>query len=373
MKRFKDTKMVFIGFVALVVLSVGSAKADFTFGEPTNLGPTINSSYGDTDGFTSFDGLEFYLVSSRSSSIANSWDIWVSTRTTINEDWGAPVNPGSPLNTSYIDEPLCISTDGLELYIASSRPGGFGHEDIWLSKRKSKEDAWETPVNLGPKVNSSAHEYGGWISVNGLELYFNSMRSGGIGGLDIYVARRTTTSDEWETPINLGEVVNSSTHDINPSMSGNGLWLFFSDYPGSTPRQGGFGSGDIWMSMRASILDPWEEPVNLGPVVNSPAWDGVPMLTSDGSTLYFSSTRAGGFGGDWGDIYQAPIIPIVDFNGDRIVDASDMCIMVDHWGENYPLCDIGPTPMGDGIVDVEDLKVLAEHLFEILPGRPINP
>ena len=97
------------------------------------------------------------------------------------------------------------------------------------------------------------------------------------------------------------------------------------------------------------------------------------MLTSDGSTLYFSSTRAGGFGGDWGDIYQAPIIPIVDFNGDRIVDASDMCIMVDHWGENYPLCDIGPTPMGDGIVDVEDLKVLAEHLFEILPGRPINP
>jgi hypothetical protein len=41
-----------------------------------------------------------------------------------------------------------------------------------------------------------------------------------------------------------------------------------------------------------------------------------------------------------------------------------MCIMVDYWGENYPLCDIGPMPWGDGIVDVEDLKVLAEHLFE---------
>jgi N-acetylneuraminic acid mutarotase len=57
-----------------------------------------------------------------------------------------------------------------------------------------------------------------------------------------------------------------------------------------------------------------------------------------------------------------------DFNGDGIVDATDMCIMVDHWGENYPLCDIGPSPFGDGIVDVQDLIVLAEHLFEeILP------
>jgi hypothetical protein len=47
--------------------------------------------------------------------------------------------------------------------------------------------------------------------------------------------------------------------------------------------------------------------------------------------------------------------------------------MVDHWGEDYPLCDIGPMPWGDGVVDVEDLIVLAEHLFEQLPGRPIEP
>ena len=57
----------------------------------------------------------------------------------------------------------------------------------------------------------------------------------------------------------------------------------------------------------------------------------------------------------------------IDLNGDGIVDAADMCIMVDHWGENYSLCDIGPTPLGDGIVDVEDLTVLAEHLFEEVP------
>jgi hypothetical protein len=55
---------------------------------------------------------------------------------------------------------------------------------------------------------------------------------------------------------------------------------------------------------------------------------------------------------------------IIDFNGDGIVDAADMCIMIDHWGENYSLCDIGPTPFGDGIIDVQDLVVLSEHLFE---------
>jgi hypothetical protein len=82
--------------------------------------------------------------------------------------------------------------------------------------------------------------------------------------------------------------------------------------------------------------------------------------------LYFSSERPGGFGGPYGDIYQAPIVPIVDLNGDGIVDSADMCITVDHWGEYYTLCDIGPTPLGDGIVDVQDLIVLSGHLFEDL-------
>jgi hypothetical protein len=54
----------------------------------------------------------------------------------------------------------------------------------------------------------------------------------------------------------------------------------------------------------------------------------------------------------------------VDFNGDGIVDAGDVCIMIDHWGEDYHLCDIAPPPFGDGIIDVQDLIVFAEHLFE---------
>ena len=64
-------------------------------------------------------------------------------------------------------------------------------------------------------------------------------------------------------------------------------------------------------------------------------------------------------------VYTSDVI--IDFNGDGIVDSADMCIMVDHWGEDYPLCDISPIPFGDSVVDVQDLIVLAEHLFEEFP------
>ncbi len=83
-------------------------------------------------------------------------------------------------------------------------------------------------------------------------------------------------------------------------------------------------------------------------------------------TLYFDSeNRPGGLGSF--DIWQAPILPIVDLNSDGIVDATDMCIIVNNWGTDNSLCDMGPMPWGDGIVDVQDLIVLAEHLFEEFP------
>jgi len=74
-----------------------------------------------------------------------------------------------------------------------------------------------------------------------------------------------------------------------------------------------------------------------------------------------------------GSLWQVSIEPVVDLNGDGIVDSADMCIIVNNWGTDEPLCDIGPTPFGDGIVDVQDLIVLAKHLFEeIPPAEPVE-
>jgi hypothetical protein len=87
--------------------------------------------------------------------------------------------------------------------------------------------------------------------------------------------------------------------------------------------------------------------------------------------LYFCSERPGGFGGVWGDIYQAPIITIVDFNDDGNIDADDLIILIGAWGQNEPLCDIGPTPLGDGIVDMKDLEVFMSYWEkENMPEEP---
>ena len=155
----------------------------------------------------------------------------------------------------------------------------------------------------------------------------------------------------------LGPPLNSSYGDGFPFILADGLLLFF-----HSNRPGGFGDYDLYMTTRATVSDPWGIPVNLGSKVNSSAFDYGATILPDSSTLFFTSDRPGGYGKT--DIWQAPIIPIVDLNGDGIVDAADMCIMIDHWGENYSLCDIGPTPFGDGIVDVQDLIILSEHLFE---------
>jgi hypothetical protein len=347
--------------VIVLVLSLGIvakvSKADFVIGEPTNLGPELNSSARDEEPGISADGLELYYCSLRSGGYGG-YDMWVSTRPTTQDDWSPPANLGLPVNSSYDDFSEDISADGLELYFGSNRPGGSGY-DIWVAKRATIEDAWTTPVNLGPQVNSSAAEGCPAISDDGLELYFWSTRPGGYGSYDIWVSRRTTIEDEWSTAVHLGATINSSAADLCTDVSPDGLSLIF-----VSARSGGYGGsiGDLWLTRRPTINDQWGPSVNLGPIVNGSGNENGPCLSGDGSVLYYSSDRPGGSGSQ--DMWQVSISPVVDLNGDGIVDAADMCIMVDHWGTDEPLCDIAPTPFGDGIVDVQDLTVLAKHLFE---------
>ena len=216
-------------------------------------------------------------------------------------------------------------------------------------------------MNLGPTVNSSASEVDSAISGDGLTLFFGGyssgpQRPGGFGMSDLWVTTRKTKHDPWTEPVNLGPTVNSASTDYVPSISADGLMLFF-----GSNRPGGYGQRDLWLTTRATANKPWGEPLNLGTTVNTSSHDFGPFISADGLELYFHSARPGGSGSM--DLWQAPILPIVDLNGDGIVDSADMCIMVDNWGENYSLCDIGPMPWGDGIVDIQDLIVLAEHLF----------
>ncbi len=106
---------------------------------------------------------------------------------------------------------------------------------------------------------------------------------------------------DWSPPVNLTRI-NSSSDERHPAISKDGLSLYFaSNRPGWCGIQKNM---DLWVSQRASIDSPWEEPFNLGCTVNSPADDLGPNLTTDGHRLFFHSFRVpGGCGG--GDIYYA--------------------------------------------------------------------
>jgi hypothetical protein len=343
--------------IVLVLALCMVAKADFTFGTPTEV-ENINSSSRDLKPSVSGDGLSLFFTSTRSGGLGG-MDIWVTTRETTDDPWGEPMNLGSPVNSSAW-ETGSIAYDGLSFYFSSTRSrDSNANADIWVTTRDTIHSEWGTPMNLGPTVNSSVDQCYISISADELTLYFSSNRGGGYGAYDLWVTTRETIHDPWCTPVNLGPTVNSSSYDVDTGISSDGRMLFF-----ASDRSGGYGSAtdDIWVTTRKTTDDPWGEPMNLGSPVNSSAWEDCPNVSADGSTLFFRYSQSGRHGG--GDIWQAPIIPIVDFNADGIVDALDMCIMVDYWGTGKSLCDIGPMPWGDGIVDVEDLKILAEHLFE---------
>ena len=365
MKRSSDNRMrlVVVGLVVLLGLITSDARADFIFGTPTTLGPTVNSPAYEDCPDISADGLALYFLSERPGGQGEG-DIWMTTRTTKDEAWSDPVNPGPPINSSSYEFDMCISADGLSLYVNSMRPGGQGEDDMWITTRASTSDPWAPAVNLGSTVNCPAWDFGPSISADGLELYFVSNRPGGYGDVDIWVTTRAMTDDEWGEPVNLGLSVNGTIYTQGPSISADGLVLFFE----SIRPEGGVGSCDLWMTRRATIDDPWGEPVNLGAPVNTPGGEKNPCISADGRTLYF-----GHFADDAGpwDLWHVSIDPVVDLNGDGVVDAADMCIIVDHWGTNESSCDIGPMPWGDGIVDVQDLIVLAEHLFQEFP--PVEP
>ena len=360
MNRNRKTKGVLI--CALVAASVlltvcKDAKADFIFGTPTNLGPNVNSSVEEGGPCISADGLSLYFYEFLKG--FGNGTLRMATRETIEEPWGQAASLESQLSGGGTAP--CISADGLSLYFDSDRPGGSGGVDIWVATRTTVSDPWANPVNLGPSVNSWAFEMGASVSADGLELYFGSDRSGGSGDWDLWVTKRAATSDPWGTAINIGPTINSSNFDGHPCISPDGLTLFI-----TSTRPGGQGDLDIWMTRRATRNDDWGAPVNLGPNFNTSAGEAEPSLSADGRTLYFSDwwiPYAGGYGAQ--DLWQVSIEPICDLNNDFKVDSVDMHIMVDHWGENYPLCDIGPMPWGDGNVDIQDFIILAKQLYRL--------
>lgn len=334
-----------IGFVMILLVVSNGARADFLFGAPRNLGPVVNSTASDGSPEVSADGLSLYFDSGRSGGPGD-WDMWVTTRTPGGV-WGTPVPLPAPVNGPYADSGPSLSADGLSLYFGSNRPG-YGSYDLYVTTRPSQDAPWGPPANLGPTVNGPYYDNHPSISADGLSLYFDSARPDGFD-YDIWVARRKTINSPWQIPVNLGWAINDISIELSPFIFSNGLVLFFDSR---------FLDRDIWMARRPTPEEPWEPAVPLGSAVNTWDYETDPSVAADGSMLYFATYWSGGFGGQ--DLWEVPILPAVDFNGDGAVDFKDFAKLARWWRQRQPSGDIGPTPMGDGIVDARDLAVFAE-------------
>ena len=162
--------------------------------------------------------------------------------------------------------------------------------------------AWSAPVNLGPPVNTALADVTPSISRDGLSLYFSA--GTGLGSFDIHVSHRSSLGAPWSSPMNLGMTVNSGGDDAEPVLSTDGHRLYF-----SSNRGGGFGGTDLFVAWRRDKSDDfgWEAPVNLGSGVNTVANEDSPTFYEDDATgaltMYFESNRPGGSGNE--DIYAS--------------------------------------------------------------------
>jgi len=280
-----------------------------------------------------------------------------------NSEWSAPVNVGAPVNSAASEMNAGLSPDELSLYFVSTRAGGLGGADIWVSRRVSLTSPWETPVNLGPTVNGPGIEASPSLSVDGHLLFFSSDRPGGQGLNDIYVARRDDKSDDlgWGPAVNLGPDVNTTEFDAGgfylQSAEDGSANFYFTRGPNTTAldiysapikadgetlgpavavaelndanpattdahasvrtdgrevffysnRLGTLGLNDLWVATRRSVHDAWSPPTNLGTPINTTFNDIQPTLSYDGRTLVFASNRPGGLGGP--DIWMSTRTP----------------------------------------------------------------
>jgi len=240
------------------------------------------------------DELTIYFTSDRPdpTSVGGD-DLWFATRESVDNPWGPPQNMGEPINSSLADSLPMLSYDEHVMFFHSTRPGGCGAGDIWMTRRRgARLQEWEPPVNVGCVLNTAATEIAPAFfedPVNGQVTLFYGSNRPGSQDFDVYAS--AIGEDGYFGPGALVTEFSSAARDTRIFIRKDGLETFI-----TSNRAGGHGLIDIWTSTRETLSDPWSTPVDLPAPVNSTSDDGSPTLSRDGRTLYFFSTRAGGYG-----------------------------------------------------------------------------
>ncbi len=267
-----------------------------------NLGATINSIYPDYSPVISADESTLIFTSRREGSTGEKKDvdgkyfedIYIASLKADEKSWTNFRKIGANINSNGHEASISLSSDGKQLFIYQD---DNGDGNIYVSNYKN--DEWSKPEKLSSEINSKAWETHATLSPDGNTLYFTSNRSGGFGGLDIYMSEKLANG-KWAKAINLGAKINTEYDEESPFILPDGVTLYFASK--GHESMGGF---DVFSST-LSEDGFWSSPENIGYPINTTDDDVFYVPTKDEKHAYYSSAKLGGLGDL--DIYKLTIV-----------------------------------------------------------------
>ena len=207
-------------------------------------------------------------------------------------------NLGDQINSEHTDYAPVLTADENTLIFTSRRAGGVGilkdsdnkyFEDLWMATKNGEE--WNEPQNIGEIINTGTHESNLGLSADGSRLYIYKTENSG----DIYYSEKK--SGNWTKPKSLGKPINTEYKEISAFETSDGKQLFI-----SSDRPGGIGKADIYVCQKDSKGN-WAEPTLLSNSINTEMDEEGPFYDVNSNTLYFSSKGHNGMGGF--DLYRS--------------------------------------------------------------------
>ena len=269
-------------FGASAILASGAVMAQNFggWGDPVsaqeNSHPDLNTTFNDGCPIMSPDGLSLYMASNRPGG-AGGQDIWVARRESTDDGWGAPVNL---VEVNSPQDDFCPSpVRGRGLFFVSRRDEPNG--DIYFTRQRPNGD-WEAPNHLGPEINSALEEWSPsfYNDEEGRPVLYFSRNTPGTNTHDIYY------SVDYNTAQLAPGGVNGTLSDARPNVRKDGLEIVWDS------NRPGLGGQDIWTARRSSTSGSWGPAVHLIGL-NSSANETRASLSWDGSFMLFGSNRAG--------------------------------------------------------------------------------
>lgn len=260
-----------------------------------NLGNEINSPYADYSPIVSADETVLLFTSRRPENVGEKTaddgkffeDIYIAYKGDDDENWGPAKNIGPPINTEAHEATIGTSVDGQIVFIYKD---DIDSGSIYLTSMQG--ETWTMPEKIGGDVNSKHWESHATLSADGNTLYFVSNRPGGFGGRDIYRCKKLPNG-QWSKAMNLGHGINTPYEEDSPFLQPGSNNLYFSSQ--GHKSMGGF---DIFFShpIDTGIYGGWSEPENMGYPVNTPGDDIFYVPTIDNKRAYYSSFAQGSIG-----------------------------------------------------------------------------